>query len=233
MEEYIIIVTEIWKDIKGYEGLYQVSNLGRVKSLDRIIVRKDGISQFKKGIIKTPKINSDGYCSVTLSKNGNNKTFGIHILVAKHYIPNPDRKPEINHIDFNRENNQADNLEWCTHQENIQYSSNNGRYKQRDFNGKNNPNYGNHSLSKFYKNNPDIAKEKLSRPAQYNGRAIKIELYDEEMNYIDTFEWIGACAQYLRDNNFTKANIDSIRNNITVAVNKNKKYLKHFYKKIA
>ena len=83
------------------------------------------------------------------------------------------------------------------------------------------------------KNNPDIAKEKLSRPAQYNGRAIKIELYDEEMNYIDTFEWIGACAQYLRDNNFTKANIDSIRNNITVAVNKNKKYLKHFYKKIA
>lgn len=80
--------------------MYQVSNLGRVKSLDRIIVRKDGISQFKKGIIKTPKINSDGYCSVTLSKNGNNKTFGIHILVAKHYIPNPDGKPEINHIDF-------------------------------------------------------------------------------------------------------------------------------------
>lgn len=53
------------------------------------------------------------------------------------------------------------------------------------------------------------------------------------MNYIDTFGWIGACAEYLINNNFTKANIDSIRNNITIASNKNKKYLKHFYKKIA
>lgn len=231
-EEYII-VTEIWKNIKDYEGLYQVSNLGRVKSMDRIITRKDGISQFRKGIIKTPKINSDGYHTVTLSKNGNNKTLGIHILVARHYIPNPENKSEVSHIDFNRKNNRVDNLEWCTHQENIQHSSNNGRYKQRDFNGRNNPNYGNHSLSEFYKNNPNIAKEKLSRPAQQNGRAVKIELYDEEMNYIDTFGWIGACAEYLIDNNFTKANIDSIRSNIIIASNKNKKYLKHFYKKIA
>lgn len=127
-EEYIII-TEIWKDIKDYEGLYQVSNLGRVKSMDRIITRKDGISQFRKGIIKIPKINSDGYHTVTLSKNGNNKTLGIHILVARHYISNPENKSEVNHIDFNRKNNRVDNLEWCTHQENIQHSSNNGRYK--------------------------------------------------------------------------------------------------------
>lgn len=231
--EECIIITEIWKDIKDYEGFYQVSNLGRVRSIDRIIVRKDGISQFRKGIIKTPKINSDGYYTITLSKNGNNKTLGIHILVARHYIPNPENKSEINHKDFNRKNNQFDNLEWCTHQENIQYSSNNGRYKQRNFNGNNNPNYGNHLLSEFYKDNPDIAKRKLSRPAQQNGRAIKIELYDEEMNYINTFEWIGDCAKYLIKNNFTKANIDSIRTNITVAINKNKKYLKHFYKKIA
>lgn len=195
--EECIIIAEIWKDIKDYEGFYQVSNLGRVRSIDRIIVRKDGIHQFRKGIIKTPKINSDGYYTITLSKNGNNKTLGIHILVARHYIPNPDNKPEVNHKDFNRENNQFDNLEWCTHQENIQYSSNNGRYKQRDFNGNNNPNYGNHSLSEFYKNNPTIAKRKLSRPAQQNGRATKIELYDEEMNYISTFEWIGDCAKYL------------------------------------
>lgn len=111
-EEYII-VTEIWKNIKDYEGLYQVSNLGRVKSMDRIITRKDGISQFRKGIIKTPKINSDGYHTVTLSKNGNNKTLGIHILVARHYIPNPENKSEVNHIDFNRKNNRVDNLEWC------------------------------------------------------------------------------------------------------------------------
>ena len=201
--------------------------------MDRIITRKDGISQFKKGVIKTPKITSDGYYTITLSKNGCNKTLGIHILVARHFIPNPENKPEVNHIDFNRKNNRFDNLEWCTHQENIQHSSNNGRYKQRDFYGKNNPNYGNHSLSEFYKNNPDVAKEKLSRSAQQNGRAVKIELYDEEMNYIDTFEWIGACAKYLIDNNFTKAKIDSIRGNIAIAVKKNKKYLKHFYKKIA
>lgn len=109
-EEYII-VTEIWKDIKDYEGLYQVSNLGRIKSMDRIITRKDGISQFKKGIIKTPKINSDGYLTITLSKNGHSKTFGIHIIVAIHFVPNPKNKPEVNHIDFNRKNNYSDNLE--------------------------------------------------------------------------------------------------------------------------
>lgn len=213
--------------------MYQVSNLGKIKSLDRIIKRKDGVSQFKKGKIKTPKITSDGYYAITLSKNGNSKTMGIHIIVAQHFVPNPENKKEVNHIDFNRKNNYANNLEWCTHQENIQHSSNNGRYKQRDFNGKNNPNYGNHSLSEFYKSNPDIAKEKLSRPAGQNGRSVKIELYDEKMNYVDTFEWIGSCAEYLIENNYTKANVDSIRTNITIAINKNKKYLNHYYKRIA
>lgn len=58
-------------------------------------------------------------------------------------------------------------------------------------------------------------------------------MYDERMNYIDTFDWIGGCAEYLKNNGFTKANIDSIRGNITDAINKNKKYLKHYYKKIA
>ena len=78
--------------------------------MDRIITRKDGISQFKKGVIKTPKITSDGYYTITLSKNGCNKTLGIHILVARHFIPNPENKPEVNHIDFNRKNNNIDNL---------------------------------------------------------------------------------------------------------------------------
>ena len=131
--------------------MYQVSNLGKIKSLDRIIKRKDGVSQFKKGKIKTPKITSDGYYAITLSKNGNSKTMGIHIIVAQHFVPNPENKKEVNHIDFNRKNNYANNLEWCTHQENIQHSSNNGRYKQRDFNGKNNPNYG--GLSNQHKKN--------------------------------------------------------------------------------
>lgn len=226
-------MTEEWKDIKGYEGLYQVSNLGRVKSLDRYITKSNGVVQFKKGIIKTPKVNSDEYHTVTLSKNGRNKTIGIHILVAQHFIPNPENKLEVNHKDFDRKNNSVNNLEWCTHQENIKYSADNGRYKMRNYIGICNPNYGNHKLSAFYKENPEIAIKKLARKNEQNGRAVKIKLYDHDMNYIGRFDWIGGCAQYLIDNNITKStSIDDIRDRISKAIKENKMYLKHYYKKI-
>ena len=222
---------EIWKDLVGYEGWYQISSFGRVKSLDRYVKRKDGVVQFKKGIIKTPKTNSDGYNIITLSKNGYDKTIAIHILVARHFLKNENNLHEVNHKDFNRKNNHVYNLEWVTHQDNILHSKKNGRYKMRNFKGKNNPNYGNHILSDIYKNNPKLAKEKLSRPGSKNGRSVKVELYDEKMNYIDTFDWIGGCAEYLIKNNFTNATIDNIRNNITLAIKNDKKYLKHYYKK--
>ena len=140
---------------------------------------------------------------------------------------------EVNHKDYNRENNCANNLEWCTHSDNVRYSAKSGRYNIRDFNGLNNPNYGNRILSVYYKNNPDIAKEKLSRPAQQNGRATKVALYDKDMNYINIFDWIGGCAIYLRENGFTSATINGIRTNIRKAINNNKKYINHYFKNVA
>ena len=105
---------EIWKDIKGYEGLYQVSNLGRVKSL----AKKAGTSNRSEKIIKK-NITRYGYYLNTLSKDGVVSYKSTHRLVAQAFIPNPQNKPTVNHIDGNRINNNVNNLEWCTQRENI------------------------------------------------------------------------------------------------------------------
>ncbi len=108
---------EIWKDIEGYEGLYQVSNMGRVRSL------LDSYGNQRK----TPKTlknvrQPSGYFRVCLSKGGIGKRFFIHRLVAQAFIPNPENKPEVNHIVGDKANNTADNLEWNTRSENIQHA---------------------------------------------------------------------------------------------------------------
>lgn len=109
---------EIWKDIEGYEGLYQVSNLGRVKRM-RFINKNTNI---EKERIKSQKIRKDGYLEVALYKNGKGKYIQVHRLVAKSFIPNPKKLPQVNHIDGNKQNNKMDNLEWCDCQENMQHS---------------------------------------------------------------------------------------------------------------
>lgn len=102
---------EVWKDIAGYEGLYQVSNLGNVKSLNW---KRCG---YAKNL--TPKLlNSKRFC-VQLSKNGKTKYYLIHQLVAIAFIPNPNKYNEINHIDENPLNNAVSNLEWCDHLHNV------------------------------------------------------------------------------------------------------------------
>lgn len=106
---------EIWKDIKGYEGLYQVSNMGRIKSLN---YRNTG----EKGLLNG-KPNSGGYLIVGLSKNKKTKSFYIHKLVAENFLPNPKNLPEVNHIDENKENNTVYNLEWCDRKYNNNYGS--------------------------------------------------------------------------------------------------------------
>ena len=109
---------EIWKDINDYEGLYQVSNLGRVKSLSR---------KYKKRVIQEhivqPSIAHNGYLRVGLSKNGIRKYDSIHRLVAKAFIPNPNNYNIVNHKDCNRQNNCVDNLEWCNEKYNINYKN--------------------------------------------------------------------------------------------------------------
>ena len=113
---------EIWKDIEGYEGLYQVSNLGRVKSLERLVFYSDGRSRvFKEQILKPSK--EYDYLYVILYKNNENKHFRIHRLVANTFIDNPNNYPYINHIDECKSNNNVNNLEWCSPKYNVNYGS--------------------------------------------------------------------------------------------------------------
>ena len=112
---------EIWKDIEGYENLYQVSNQGRIKRKDTFVNHnKGGFRLWKGRILKQNTVY--GYKQVILHKNGDAKCFRVHRLVAKAFIPNPDNLPEVNHKDCNRSNNFIENLEWCTSEYNINYS---------------------------------------------------------------------------------------------------------------
>lgn len=107
-----MFATETWKDIKGYEGLYQVSNLGRVKSL-----------HFNKELLLKLRLTGRGYYQIDLQKNKNIKHALVHRLVAEAFIPNPDELPQVNHKDEDKTNNCVDNLEWCTQLYNIHHGT--------------------------------------------------------------------------------------------------------------
>jgi len=116
-------VEEIWEDIEGFEGLYRISNLGRVYSLTKDVVMKG-------------KHNNRKYVQITLTKNGKQHYFLLHRLVASHFIDNPEGLPQVNHKDENKENNAANNLEWCTNKYNAHYgtrierTTNNEKYRK-------------------------------------------------------------------------------------------------------
>lgn len=113
---------EIWKPVVGYEGLYEVSSLGRIRSVDRIVFQQ-GRSQKYKGCIMSPFIGNHGYYGIRLSKNNKKKTYSVHRLVALAFIPNPDNLPVINHKDETHTNNCVSNLEWCTQKYNMNYGT--------------------------------------------------------------------------------------------------------------
>lgn len=108
---------EIWKDVKGYEGLYQVSNLGRIKSFNYM-------NTGKEKILKN-RLDKGGYYSIVLYKNGKYINKKVHRLVAEAFIPNLDNLPQVNHKDENKLNNRVDNLEWCTAKYNNNYGTHN------------------------------------------------------------------------------------------------------------
>lgn len=112
---------EEWKDIEGYEGLYQVSNLGRVKSL--------GNDKSRREKILKPRKNNKGRFQVSLCKNGKQDKL-VHQLVLKAFVSNPGNLSDVNHKDENPENNRLDNLEWCTRKYNINYGTHNERMKK-------------------------------------------------------------------------------------------------------
>ena len=115
-------LNEIWKPIKGYEGLYEISNRGSIKSLEREIGNNGGIA-IKKEAILTPQQIRCGYYRIGLTdENKKRKMFLVHRLVATAFIPNPQNKSEVNHIDGNKKNNNLENLEWCTRGENLKHA---------------------------------------------------------------------------------------------------------------
>lgn len=114
---------EIWKDIPGWEGLYQASTHGRIRSIPGYVIGKDGKPHYKIGGIRslhtTPTCK---YYVIVLSRKRKFSNHLVHILVAKTFIPNPQNKKEVNHKDGNRFNNRVDNLEWCTARENYDHA---------------------------------------------------------------------------------------------------------------
>lgn len=118
---------EIWKDIVGYEGYYQVSDKGRVRSLDRVVILTNGVvREYKSGVLD-PKPNRKGYICVNLCRGKKDrKGFKVHQLVAKAFIDNPEGKPQVDHINCVKSDNSKINLRWCTNLENQQYATLNG-----------------------------------------------------------------------------------------------------------
>lgn len=113
---------EIWKDIEGYEGIYQVSNKGNVKSLDRKVLKNNGQVQTVIGKILKPRKNKNGYLQVMLYNNGR-KNYNVHRLVANAFIKNINSEDDINHLDEVKTNNNIQNLECISHKENMKYGT--------------------------------------------------------------------------------------------------------------
>lgn len=123
---------EKWADIKGYEGIYQVSTSGRVKSLPRVIKQRNAYTEIEKyhpGQTLRQSTEKDGYKVVSLCNHGKRKTGKVHRLVAEAFIQNSDNLPEVNHKDGNKANNSVNNLEWCTSSQNRMHAYRTGLQK--------------------------------------------------------------------------------------------------------
>lgn len=163
---------EEWENIDGYNGNYEVSNKGRIRSWKN---NKWGKSDKYK--IMSAVISKNKYPQVVLCNNGSTKRHYIHRLVAKAFIPNPENKPNINHKDLDPTNNHIDNLEWCTQSENMKHAYDNGTHKVPNLKGED------HARSKFtendvieirntYSNNSDITQRELAKKYNVSQTAI-------------------------------------------------------------
>lgn len=214
--------TEIWKTYKFSEySTIEVSNFGNIKKDNKELIKRT---------------NKDGYFVVGLNKGKDKKGYDdyrsvfVHRLVACAFIEERLYEDgwEVNHKDYNRKNNNVENLEWLTHEENVKYSICN----RPDFNGEKNPNYGNKKLSKIYRENPNYALEKQSRKGIENGRCVKIRMYNKN-GFDKTFDFIRLCVDYIIENNISNTKkIDSIRGQIDRCIKGNKSYRGYYFNKI-
>ena len=188
---------EIWKDIKGYEGLYRVSNFGRVMRLPSWVRATYGSRQYRPGGILKYK-NSRGYNSVALSREGMTVYKRVARLVAESFIPNPDNLPQVNHKDCNTRNDHCDNLEWCTAKYNNNYADHNKkasdaakkRYKRADEYEK--------LLERVRRQCQDPIWKAHQRASQLNNsNSIQIDMLDMEGNYIKTFPSIAEARRQM------------------------------------
>lgn len=126
-----MVSKEEWKDVKGYEGAYKVSNLGNVMSCDRYVRVCGGGKRLVPSIVLKPFRSTGGYLEVNLWKNNKMKTAMVHRIVAKAFLENINDLPEVNHKDENKENNCVENLEWCTSKYNANYGTRNQRMTEK------------------------------------------------------------------------------------------------------
>ena len=120
-------MNEVWLSIFGFEGLYEVSNMGNIRSLNRVVLfspNNNSGSTTKNGCVLKYYVNEKGYAKVKLSKGNKGKMCRVHRIVATYFVPNPHELPEVNHKDGNKLNNKFDNLEWATRQSNIDHAYN-------------------------------------------------------------------------------------------------------------
>lgn len=179
---------EIWKDIAGYEGYYQVSNLGRVKRLPTCVRASYGSKQFRSSHILRYK-ESRGYNAVCLSKNGEDEKYlRVGRLVAMAFIPNPENLPQVNHKDCNRRNDRADNLEWCTAKYNNNYAEHNKKLSEAAKRRFKDPIQYALLVERVRRICQDPVWKARQRAAQLNNSNSKaVNMLDMKGNYIKTF----------------------------------------------